>query len=73
MIGHKAGYHLDDINNKLIIANGQTKDDVIIEGDLENKILNIIGQLNINGIDIISELKKEINQLKEKIKQLESS
>jgi hypothetical protein len=73
MIGYKAGYHLDDINNKLIIANGQTKDDVIIEGDLENKILNIIGQLNINGIDIINELKKEINQLKEKIKHLETS
>ena len=47
--------------------------DVIIEGDLENKILNIIGQLNINGIDIINELKKEINQLKEKIKHLETS
>jgi len=73
MIGHKAGYYLNNVNNKLIIANGPNKENVIIEGNLENKTLNIMGQLNINGIDIINELRKEIAELKEKLNTITSS
>ena len=67
MIGHKAGYYLNNVNNKLIIANGPNKENVIIEGNLENKTLNI------NGIDIINELRKEIAELKEKLNAITSS
>ena len=73
MIGHNSGHYLGNVSNKLIIANGQTKNDVLIEGDLLEKNLCIFGNCNINGIlkinnvDIITNLQTQNKQLENEI------
>ena len=73
MIGHNSGHYLGNVSNKLIIANGQTKNDVLIEGDLLEKNLCIFGNCNINGIlkinnvDIITNLQTQNKRLENEI------
>lgn len=56
MIGNKSGHYLGDSFNKLIIASGPNKDDVLIGGDFDKKILYFPGKIGINKNNPIYEL-----------------
>lgn len=56
MIGNKSGHYLGETSDKLIIASGPNKNDVLVIGDFDKKIMYFPGKVGINTNKPIYEL-----------------